>query len=117
MKRYRFFWLGGKSEDGVGETTQDAFTHLGYGAGAIRALDQVVEISNVQTDMDTLVWSMLNPDAIISIVNHQNEIMVGKVRAIEMEDGSGNCFNVKILTDKGEMKTMFTRFAESDHGI
>lgn len=36
---YQFFWFDGKVSIGVGNTEPEAFAHLGYGRGAIRALD------------------------------------------------------------------------------
>ncbi len=44
MKRYRFYWLTGKISEGEGTSVEDAFTHLGFGAGAVRALDYFKEI-------------------------------------------------------------------------
>ena len=38
-KKYRFHWLDGSTNDGEGCTPADALTRLGFGAGAIRALD------------------------------------------------------------------------------
>ena len=39
MPTYIFHWLDGSTNEGNGETPDDAFTHLGFGAGAVRALD------------------------------------------------------------------------------
>lgn len=39
MPRFRFHWRDGKTSEGDGETVEDAFTRLGYGAGAVAALD------------------------------------------------------------------------------
>ena len=39
MKTYRFHWRDGKTEDGHGESVDRAFSALGYGGGAIAALD------------------------------------------------------------------------------
>lgn len=36
---YRFHWLDGKVQDGKGKSPADALTRLGYGNGAIKALD------------------------------------------------------------------------------
>lgn len=44
MKKYRFHWLDGKVEEGEGRDVADAFTHLGYGAGALRVLDWHEEV-------------------------------------------------------------------------
>ncbi|MHB9148338.1 MAG: hypothetical protein ACYC2U_08260 [Candidatus Amoebophilus sp.] len=44
MKLFRFYWLDGKTEESRGYTAADAFTRLGYGAGAIAALDYWKEI-------------------------------------------------------------------------
>lgn len=38
-KLWRFTWKGGKAETGYGRDSADAFTRLGYGNGAIAALD------------------------------------------------------------------------------
>jgi hypothetical protein len=42
-KTFIFHWLGGKSEPGKGTSVSDAFIKLGYGAGAMRALDYYEE--------------------------------------------------------------------------
>jgi len=39
LKKFKFHWLDGKTEVGKGVNVSDAFTHLGYGAGAIIVLD------------------------------------------------------------------------------
>ena len=39
MNLYRFHWLSGEPIEGYGKDVADAFTRLGYVAGAIRALD------------------------------------------------------------------------------
>jgi len=44
LKKFKFHWLDGKTEVGKGVNVSDAFTHLGYGAGAIRALDWYEEL-------------------------------------------------------------------------
>ncbi len=38
-KTYRFYWRTGKPDDGKGNDPADALTKLGFGAGAIAALD------------------------------------------------------------------------------
>jgi len=45
MKRYRFHWRDGKIDEGEGFGVADAFTRLGYGYGALRALDYYEEIT------------------------------------------------------------------------
>lgn len=44
MKKFRLHWLTGKVEDIEGTDIADAFTHAGYSAGAIHALDWYEEI-------------------------------------------------------------------------
>lgn len=39
LKRYTFYWLDGKTEEAEGYTPADALRSLGYGGGALRALD------------------------------------------------------------------------------
>ena len=39
MNWYVFHWRDGERSEGEGETPEDAFTKLGYGAGAVKALD------------------------------------------------------------------------------
>ena len=39
MKKYKFHWRDGSINEGEGDTPEDAFTHLGFGAGAVPALD------------------------------------------------------------------------------
>lgn len=43
-KKFKLYWLGGKTEIIKGKNIADAFTHAGYSAGAIRALDYYEEI-------------------------------------------------------------------------
>ncbi len=38
-KTYRFHWRSGEPDDGSGSNPADALTRLGFGAGAIAALD------------------------------------------------------------------------------
>ena len=45
MKKYRFHWLDGKVHEGEGRNAVDAFTRLGFGAGALGALDYYEEIT------------------------------------------------------------------------
>ena len=44
MKRFRFYWLDGSVNEGDGLNVEDAFTRLGFGQGAVRALDYYEEI-------------------------------------------------------------------------
>lgn len=44
MKKFKFYWLGGEIEEGEGISVSDAFTRLGYGHGAMKALDYYEEI-------------------------------------------------------------------------
>jgi hypothetical protein len=44
MKKFRFHWLDGKSDESSGQSMTDAFTRLGYGAGATAALDYFEEL-------------------------------------------------------------------------
>lgn len=37
--KYRFHWKDGKTEDGEGANEADALSKLGYGGGAVAALD------------------------------------------------------------------------------
>lgn len=43
MATYKFHWRGGDVSEGDGETVSEAFTRLGYGAGAVAALDYYEE--------------------------------------------------------------------------
>ena len=36
---YRFHWLSGNVDEGEGKTPADALNRLGFGAGAVSALD------------------------------------------------------------------------------
>jgi hypothetical protein len=38
MKRFRFHWINGGTSEGDGEDVAQAFTLLGYGGGAYKAL-------------------------------------------------------------------------------
>ncbi len=44
-KMYRFHWLDKTTSEGMGRDEADAFSRLGFGGGAIRALDyfEVIE--------------------------------------------------------------------------
>lgn len=44
MKRFKFYWLSGRIEEGEGTDVADAFTRLGYGAGAAAVLDYYEEV-------------------------------------------------------------------------
>lgn len=39
MNKYRFHWRDGKTNEGLGSSPEDAFSRLGFGAGAVAALD------------------------------------------------------------------------------
>jgi len=39
MQKFEFHWIDGSKELGIGTDVADAFTRLGYGHGAIGALD------------------------------------------------------------------------------
>lgn len=44
-KTFRFHWIGSKKTDeGKGKNVADAFTRLGFGAGAMEALDFYEEV-------------------------------------------------------------------------
>lgn len=43
-KKFKFHWKTGRASIGEGTSPEDAFTHLGYGAGAVPALDYYEEI-------------------------------------------------------------------------
>jgi len=44
MKTWRFHWRDGSVNEGPGETVEEAFTALGFGAGAVGALDYHEEV-------------------------------------------------------------------------
>lgn len=48
---FQFFYLNGEVEIGEGKTVSEAFANLGYGGGAIRALDfyRTVESEDADT--------------------------------------------------------------------
>jgi hypothetical protein len=50
---FRFHWRSGKPSEGRGRDVADAFSRLGYGAGAVRALDYYEIVSEVQQPGDT----------------------------------------------------------------
>jgi hypothetical protein len=58
MKRYRFHWLTGDVDEGEGSSPEDAFTHLGYGAGALPALDYFEEILPDDGVERPFVWEL-----------------------------------------------------------
>ena len=43
---WRFHWLDGKVDEGTGGSMTDAFTRLGFGAGALQALDYYEEVND-----------------------------------------------------------------------
>jgi hypothetical protein len=51
-KKYIFHWLCRKPSTGYGTSPEDALTRLGYGNGAIRALDYYEEVENPSTDTE-----------------------------------------------------------------
>lgn len=44
MKKFILHWMDGAKTEVEGRTISEAFTHAGFGAGAIRALDYYEEI-------------------------------------------------------------------------
>ena len=44
MKKFKLYWLDGKTEIIEGENIGNAFARAGYGAGALNALDWYEEI-------------------------------------------------------------------------
>ncbi len=44
MKTFRFHWLDGKVDEGKGYDVSHALSRLGYGGGALRALDYYEEV-------------------------------------------------------------------------
>jgi len=47
QKRFKFYWLTGKTEESTGTSVADALMNLGYGGGATAALDYYVELPNL----------------------------------------------------------------------
>lgn len=54
MKTFIFYWLDGKIDRSQGETVQEAFTALGYGNGALRALDHWEELKEDATKKEPI---------------------------------------------------------------
>lgn len=50
MRRFRFHWRDGKIDEGDGRDVADAFSRLGYGGGAIRALDWHEDITTPEAE-------------------------------------------------------------------
>lgn len=50
MKTYRFVWRDGSVSTGKGKTPEQALANLGYGAGAVAALDYWEEINHDPTN-------------------------------------------------------------------
>jgi|BioPla2DNA2_1021312.scaffolds.fasta_scaffold391328_1 hypothetical protein len=46
MKKFRFFWLNGDIDEAYGYDVAHAFSNLGYGGGAVRALDYYEEVKD-----------------------------------------------------------------------
>jgi len=53
--KFRFHWKGGKPEVGEGNSVADAFRNLGYGGGALAALDHYEEIKEEPSPSDEKV--------------------------------------------------------------
>ncbi|AYP69257.1 hypothetical protein Pylas_003 [Klebsiella phage Pylas] len=45
MHTFKFYFLDGSVEQGKGTSVSDAFTKLGYGAGAIASLDYYEQLN------------------------------------------------------------------------
>ena len=52
IRRFRFHWRDGKKEEANGDDVAKAFAALGYGGGAISALDYYEEISSTNEKSD-----------------------------------------------------------------
>lgn len=50
MKHYKFYFLDGRVVEGDGLDEADAFSRLGYGAGAARALDYFEEVKEKENE-------------------------------------------------------------------
>ena len=57
MNLYKFHWVGGKVDVMAGGTPEAAFNKLGYGAGAMRALDYY-ETFEVPEEEDTVTRAL-----------------------------------------------------------
>jgi hypothetical protein len=93
MKRFRFHWLTGETCEGEGTSPEDAFTHLGYGAGALNSLDFFEEITDPKQSLRVFhkVWCPLVPEGQIS---RQAQELVDFNLSSEHEDfrlGDLNC--------------------------
>lgn len=53
---FQFFWLDGTTEIGNGDSVADAFAHLGYGGGAINALDFYREVESADADTGPYIF-------------------------------------------------------------
>lgn len=51
-QRFRLHWLDGSVNDVEGDDVTDAFTHAGYGAGAVAALDFYEPLGLVEAEQD-----------------------------------------------------------------
>lgn len=69
MKTYTIFWLDGKKEIVRGYSIAEAFTHAGYGNGALIAVDfyDEGESDNYRYDQMELRWK-LKDDAKINAI-------------------------------------------------
>jgi hypothetical protein len=58
MKQFTFFWLDGRRTTCEGKTPADALVQVGYGAGAIRALDfyAIGDNNDYNWNPDTRNW-------------------------------------------------------------
>lgn len=52
MKKYQFYWKDGIVSEGLGRDVADAFTRLGFGAGAMPAVDYWREMPASQADYE-----------------------------------------------------------------
>ena len=60
MKKFRLYWLDGKTEVVEGSDIADAFSKAGYGGGAIQALDfyENGELQSYEWNAEEKTWRM-----------------------------------------------------------
>lgn len=48
--QFKFYWLDGSTNEGPGDSPVDALNKLGFGSGALKALDYWKEVAALEAD-------------------------------------------------------------------
>lgn len=78
MKKFTYYWLDGKREVLEGNDVADAMNRVGYGAGALRALD-----FHSNGDCNDYVWNKLTRNW--DMTEEAKEKLFGRNRLIKIK--------------------------------